>query len=142
MALDGDYDSACIFYSGVLQQVQKLMSSLGDPGSQSKWTMVSGDTRGDPEQGLILFLPFQIQNQIKKEFDEVKAIQRTLAEITIGMQNKPFQNKIRLPATSEMNAPNPAAWFRPDPDVWQPPNPYRDPDVWGPPPMPMPLDTR
>lgn len=41
MALDGDYDSACIFYSGVLQQVQKLMASIGDSGSQSKWTMVS-----------------------------------------------------------------------------------------------------
>lgn len=70
----------------------------------------------------------------------MKAIQRTLAEITIGMQNKPFQNKIRLPATSEMNAPNPAAWFRPDPDVWQPPNPYNDPDIFGPPQMP--IDTR
>lgn len=81
----------------------------------------------------------QIQNQIKKEFDEVKAIQRTLAEITIGMQNKPFQNKIRLPTTREMNDPNPAAWFRPDPDVWQPPNPYRDPDVWAP---PSPHDSR
>lgn len=41
MALDGDYDSACIFYSGVLQQVQKLLASVGDPGGQSKWTMVS-----------------------------------------------------------------------------------------------------
>lgn len=66
----------------------------------------------------------------------MKAIQRTLAEITIGMQNKPFQSKIRLPATSEMEK-NPAAWFKPDPDVWQPPNPYRDPDVFAPP-----LDTR
>lgn len=44
MALDGDYDSACIFYSGVLQQVQKILSSSGDPGAQSRWTMVSGFT--------------------------------------------------------------------------------------------------
>lgn len=40
MALDGDYDSASIFYSGVLQQVQKLLASVADPSSQSKWTMV------------------------------------------------------------------------------------------------------
>lgn len=43
MALDGDYDSACIFYSGVLQQVQKQLTSLADPAAQSKWTMVRGD---------------------------------------------------------------------------------------------------
>ena len=80
----------------------------------------------------LVLVPFQIQNQLKKEFEEVRAIQRTLSEISIGMQNKPFQNKIRYPATGELNTPNPAAFFRADPDVWQPPNPYRDPDVFEP----------
>lgn len=52
MALDGDYDSACIFYSGVLQQVQKLLASIGEPSAQSKWTMVGGITRDEGYRGI------------------------------------------------------------------------------------------
>lgn len=148
MALDGNYDHAGIYYEGVLQQLKKMLVTAPDPSQKSKYTLVGCgcDCLGDNFSSYLyfsrlitIFSHSQFLQQINKEYNEVKGIQRTLSEVAIGLLNKPMQNKIRLPTTSEPVPPHPAAWFQPDPDVWAPPNPYRDPDIWSP---PVPLDTR
>lgn len=49
--------------------------------------------------------------------------------MTMDLHNVPF----RRPTTSAENEyKDPAAWFRPDPDIWSPP-PHHDPDVFAPP---------
>lgn len=40
MALIGNYDSAGIYYEGVLQMVQQLVLGLADPVRKGKWTLV------------------------------------------------------------------------------------------------------
>lgn len=76
-------------------------------------------------------LTLQIQHQVSKEYDQLKSIQTELTEFTMGMQNAPLQALRRNLAPAEVE-PNPAAWFRADPDIWSPPA-GRDPDVFGPP---------
>lgn len=51
--------------------------------------------------------------------------------MTMDLHNAPFR---RPPTTSTENEyKDPAAWFRPDPDVWLPPTTFHDPDVFAPP---------
>lgn len=116
MAVMGNYDSAGIYYEGVLQMLRKLLTGISEPMRKGKWTM--------------------IQQEINKEYTQMKLIQKTLTEITMDLQNAPLQARIRTPL-HETASKDPAAWFRADPDIWSPPNQSRDPDVWGPPPMPM-----
>ncbi|XP_062563611.1 katanin p60 ATPase-containing subunit A-like 1 [Armigeres subalbatus] len=113
MAVMGNYDSAGIYYEGVLQMLRKLLMGISEPIRKGKWTM--------------------IQQEINKEYSQMKQIQKSLTEITMDLQNAPLQARIRTPLHETVNR-DPAAWFRADPDVWVPPNPNRDPDVWGPPP--------
>ncbi|XP_055642615.1 katanin p60 ATPase-containing subunit A-like 1 [Toxorhynchites rutilus septentrionalis] len=116
MAVMGNYDSAGIYYEGVLQMLRKLLMGISEPIRKGKWVM--------------------IQQEINKEYTQMKLIQKTLTEITMDLQNAPLQARIRTPLHETANK-DPAAWFRADPDIWAPPNPNRDPDVWGPPPMPL-----
>lgn len=51
--------------------------------------------------------------------------------MSIDIQHAPLHAMRRSIAAPEMENKDPAAWFRPDPDIWAPPN--RDPDVFGPP---------
>lgn len=77
----------------------------------------------------MFWLTFQVQQQINKEYQQMKAIQKELTEMTMDLHNAPF----RRPTTSTENEyKDPAAWFRPDPDIWAPPA-YHDPDVFAPP---------
>ena len=39
-ALLGNYDTAVIYYQGVLQQIQKRMVQTGDSSSKQKWQLV------------------------------------------------------------------------------------------------------
>ncbi|KAL9698052.1 hypothetical protein quinque_001493 [Culex quinquefasciatus] len=114
MAVMGNYDSAGVYYEGVLQMLRKLLVGISEPIRKGRWTM--------------------IQQEINKEYTQMKLIQKTLTEITMDLQNAPLQARIRTPL-HETASKDPAAWFRPDADMWMPPNPNRDPDVWGPPPM-------
>lgn len=59
----------------------------------------------------------------------MKSIQKELTEMTMDLHNAPFR---RPPTKSTEEYKDPAAWFRPDPDVWSPPS-YHDPDVFAPP---------
>lgn len=40
-ALLGQYDSALVYYQGVLQQIQKLIVQLKEPSRKQKWQVVS-----------------------------------------------------------------------------------------------------
>lgn len=74
---------------------------------------------------------FQVQQQINKEYQQMKSIQKELTEMTMDLHNAPLFR--RPPTTSTDEYKDPAAWFRPDPDVWSPPTPHHDPDVFAPP---------
>ena len=63
----------------------------------------------------------------------MKQIQKTITEVTMEIQNAPIQTRIINNKLNDVN--DPAAWFRPDPDVWMPNMNRNDPDVWGPPPI-------
>ncbi|XP_049287340.1 katanin p60 ATPase-containing subunit A-like 1 [Anopheles funestus] len=124
MAVMGNYDSAGIYYEGVLQMLRKLLIGLSEPLQKGKWLM--------------------IQQEINKEYNQMKLIQKTLTEITMDLQNAPLQARIRTPL-HETASKDPAAWFRADPDIWMPPVSGRgavDPDVWAPPPDMPPPDHR
>lgn len=76
--------------------------------------------------------PWQINQQINQEHAKIKAIQRTLLDISLDLQSTKFSHKLRSQLSDESNVnKDPAAWFKPDPDIWTPPP--KDPDVWGPP---------
>ncbi|CAD7092167.1 unnamed protein product [Hermetia illucens] len=110
MALTGNYDAAGIYYEGLQQMLGRLVSSVNDPMRKGKWTM--------------------IQQQIAKEYQQIKSIQKLLTEMTIDLQHTPLVARLRTPMHEEPTK-DPASWFRPDPDIWTPPP--RDPDVFGPP---------
>lgn len=38
--ISGDYDSARIYYEGLLQTLQRLVLGISDPMRKGKWTMV------------------------------------------------------------------------------------------------------
>ncbi|XP_068156975.1 katanin p60 ATPase-containing subunit A-like 1 isoform X1 [Drosophila tropicalis] len=122
MAMTGNYDSACIYYEGLQGMLGRLLKSTADPMRKGKWNMFN--------------------HQISQEHAKVKAIQRTLQDISLDFQNTKFVQKLRSQSNSEesnSNYKDPAAWFKPDPDIWTPPP--KDPDVWGPPKQPAPTQT-
>lgn len=106
-ALMGNYDTASIYYETVSQMLQKLLLGIGDPVRRGKWTL--------------------IQAQIAKEYAELKNIKKTLSELTMDLKNAPLVARMRQSVREETK--DPAAWFKPDPDVWMPPS-SRDLDVW------------
>ncbi|XP_030562181.1 katanin p60 ATPase-containing subunit A-like 1 isoform X1 [Drosophila novamexicana] len=120
MALTGNYDSACIYYEGLQGMLARLLKSTVDPMRKGKWSMIN--------------------QQINQEHAKVKAIQRTLQDISLDLQNTKFAHKLRSQLSEDSNVnKDPAAWFKPDPDIWTPPP--KDPDVWGPPKPPPPVQT-
>ncbi|XP_067622617.1 katanin p60 ATPase-containing subunit A-like 1 [Eurosta solidaginis] len=110
MAYTGNYDSACIYYEGLGGMLDRMVKSTNDSLRKSKWKLVA--------------------QQIEKEYSQIKAIQRTLSEMTLDLQNTSFAHRLKT-QISEDETKDPSAWFRPDPDIWTPPP--KDPDIWGPP---------
>ncbi|PSN43604.1 Katanin p60 ATPase-containing subunit A-like 1 [Blattella germanica] len=117
MALMGNYETASVYYQGVVQQIHKLLMTISDPTRKGKWQLV--------------------QQQIAQEYEQVKGIMNTLQLYKMD----PHSDRSVGPAlrqTFDEPTRDPAAWFAGpsrDPDVWPPP-PSRDPDVW-PPPTPV-----
>ena len=59
MSLTGNYETASVYYQGVIQQIHRLLATIEDPGRKMKWQ--------------------QIQGEIAQEYDVVKNITQTLS---------------------------------------------------------------
>ena len=59
MSLLGNYETASVYYTGVIQQIRRLLGSIEDPVRKMKWQ--------------------QIQGEIAQEYDVVKCITQTLS---------------------------------------------------------------
>ena len=59
MSLIGNYETASVYYQGVIQQIHRLLATVEDPSRKLKWQ--------------------QIQGEIAQEYDVVKNITQTLA---------------------------------------------------------------
>eukprot|EP00090_Calanus_glacialis_P040471 TRINITY_DN7058_c0_g1_i1.p1 TRINITY_DN7058_c0_g1~~TRINITY_DN7058_c0_g1_i1.p1 ORF type:complete len:518 (+),score=178.48 TRINITY_DN7058_c0_g1_i1:237-1790(+) len=105
MSLLGNYETATVYYQGVVQQIHRLLGSIDDPGRKIKWQ--------------------QIQGEVAQEYDVVKNIMQTLNTFKGGHHDA--QN-VGPGARSMSNWEEPTR----DPDVWPAP-PSKDPAVWDPP---------
>eukprot|EP00095_Tigriopus_kingsejongensis_P007329 maker-scaffold589_size129586-snap-gene-0.38 protein:Tk07329 transcript:maker-scaffold589_size129586-snap-gene-0.38-mRNA-1 annotation:"katanin p60 atpase-containing" len=102
MSLIGNYETASVYYQGVIQQIHRLLSGLDDLGRKYKWQ--------------------QIQGEIAQEYDVVKNITQTLA-LFKGDSHDTRQLGGSRSAFASFEEPTR------DPDVWPAPPP-KDPDVW------------
>lgn len=105
MSLLGNYETASVYYTGVIQQIRRLLGSIEDPVRKMKWQ--------------------QIQGEVAQEYDVVKSITQTL-NMFKGANHDSYEvgpGGRSLPTFEEPTR---------DPDVWPAPPP-RDPDVWEPP---------
>lgn len=122
MALMGNYDTASVYYQGVVQQIHRLLITIADHSRKGKWQ--------------------QIQQQIAGEFEQLKAVMNTLQMYrTDSHTDRPIGSILRNHPTFEEPTRDASIWFNNsirDPDVWPPPH-DRDPDVW---PPPTPVDHR
>ncbi|KAL5273729.1 KATNA1 family protein [Megaselia abdita] len=119
-ALIGDYDSASIYYEGLKSLLGKAMLETLDSQMKGKWKMV--------------------HDQVTKEHTQIKAIQQALREMTTNTKNSALTSRIKSQFQQQQQVEtNPAAWFKPSPDIWTPAP--KDPDVWDPPTPPVPART-
>jgi katanin p60 ATPase-containing subunit A1 len=123
MAMMGNYDSSGIYYDTVLELLQKMILSATDATRRGKYVL--------------------IQQQIIKEYNKLKELQKTLAGITMDLQSMPLQkaqNYHSMPPSSNhfnhqmSDSPTKDIWFG-TPKVNEQKQ-YHDPDRWSPPPMP------
>jgi len=108
MSLIGNYETATVYYQGVIQQIHRLLATIEDPQRKFKWQ--------------------QIQGEVAQEYDVVKNIVQTLALFKggegchdsrqVGGNGPGFRSSLQ-------SFEEPTR----DPDVWPAPPP-RDPDVW------------
>ncbi|XP_063403203.1 katanin p60 ATPase-containing subunit A1-like isoform X1 [Mytilus trossulus] len=110
-ALLGNYDTSLVYYQGVLQQIQKLLSSIGEPDRKRKW--------------------MQARDLISQEHDRVKDINETLASFkSNNPRHHQEDNDYGSPFQDYARHEEPTR----DPDVWPPPTPveYRpSPNIRG-----------
>lgn len=102
MSLLGNYETASVYYQGVIQQIHRLLSTIDDPGRKQKWQ--------------------QIQGEVAQEYDVVKNIMQTLALFKGGETHDARQVGQGLRSFQAFEEPTR------DPDVWPAPPP-RD-NVW------------
>uniref|UniRef100_A0A2P2I492 Katanin p60 ATPase-containing subunit A1 n=1 Tax=Hirondellea gigas TaxID=1518452 RepID=A0A2P2I492_9CRUS len=112
MALTSQYETAAIYYQGVVQQMHRLLQTIHEPSRKQQWQ--------------------QAQQQVAAEYEQLKELMNTIAMFDNPM-NAPDSRSIGGGSGMRM-----APFDEPtrDPDVWGPP-PLRDPDVW---PSPTPAD--
>lgn len=102
MSLLGNYETASVYYQGVIQQIHRLLGTIEDPGRKYKWQ--------------------QIQGEVAQEYDVVKNITQTLS-LFKGESHDGRQVGPGLRSMQSYEEPTR------DPDVWPAPPP-KDPDVW------------
>ncbi|UYV81424.1 KATNA1 [Cordylochernes scorpioides] len=107
-ALLGNYETALVYYQGVVQQIHRLLQTIADPLRKERWQ--------------------QIQQQIAQEYEYVKDIQNVVNgfkgdhERPLGTSHRPVVGGGMLPP----GGPNPYD----DPDVWPPLSPRGEPEPW------------
>jgi len=90
----GNYDTAMVYYQGVLQQIQKHLNALNDQELRSSWQSV--------------------RQELAQEYEHVKDITSTLASFKLeGSYSAPSQRGNRAVFEEPTR----------DPDVWPPPTP-------------------
>jgi len=97
MSLMGNYESATVYYQGVIQQIAKLLGSMEDQGRRMKWQ--------------------QIQGEVAQEYEVVKNIMQTLSMFKVGdheslcvgagHKSLSFEEPVRDPDTWGPPPPNP-----------------------------------
>jgi len=100
MSLLGNYESASVYYQGVIQQIHRLLGTIEDQGRKMKWQ--------------------QIQGEVVQEYDVVKHIMQNLNSFKRNHDN---------PLPVEEPTRDPEAWPAPppkDPAVWDPPTTVAD----------------
>lgn len=102
MSLLGNYETASVYYQGVIQQIHRMLGTIEDPGRKLKWQ--------------------QIQGEVAQEYDVVKNITQTLA-LFKGESHDGRQVGAGLRSMQSYEEPTR------DPDVWPAPPP-KDPDIW------------
>ncbi|CAH0385363.1 unnamed protein product [Bemisia tabaci] len=126
MALMGNYDTAGVYYQGVIQMLHRLLTSIHDPTWKNKWQL--------------------LQHQLATEYEQLKATSSVLKQIRSDPTDRPINSNHKFFGTggfddvSWLGSPKPIdPWpaYNRDPDVWPPPD--RDPDVW---PAPTHVDHR
>ncbi|KAF2364462.1 Katanin p60 subunit A1 [Trinorchestia longiramus] len=107
MALTSQYETAAIYYQGVVQQIHRLLPTIQEPSRKQQWQ--------------------QAQQQVAAEYEQLKELMNTIAMFENPM-NAPDARTIGGGGGLSMRM---TAFEEPtrDPDVWAPPPP-RDPDVW------------
>ena len=63
MSLLGNYETASVYYQGVIQQIHRLLATIDDPSRKQKWQLIQGE--------------------VVQEYDVVKNIQQTLVLFAI-----------------------------------------------------------
>ncbi|KAL8578126.1 Katanin p60 ATPase-containing subunit A1 [Nucella lapillus] len=109
-ALLGDYERSQVYYEGVLQQIQRLLSSLRDPTSKQRWQKTKQD--------------------ISEEYEQVKDISKILASFKSDT-SRAYQSYDNYSAQDDQRRHEEPTR---DPDVWPPPTPvdYRQsPNIRG-----------
>jgi len=98
----GNYETASVYYQGVIQQIHRLLATVEQPDRKMTWQ--------------------QIQGEIVQEYDVVKNIMQTLA-----MFKGDSHDARQVGARSQF-----AAFEEPtrDPDVFGPPPPRENAQVW------------
>ena len=104
MSLIGNYETASVYYQGVIQQIHRLLATIEDPSRKYKWQ--------------------QIQGEIAQEYDVVKNITQTLAmfkgESHDGRQVGPG---LRSFPNFEVPTRDPDVWPAPPSKDWSMPTP-------------------
>jgi len=103
MSLLGNYETASVYYQGVVQQIHRLLGSIDDPVRKMKWQ--------------------QIQGEVAQEYDVVKNIMQTLNQFKGGHHDSQSVGPRSMQSFEEPTR---------DHDVWPAPAP-KDPQVWDPP---------
>lgn len=102
-ALLSNYETASVYYQGVVQQIHKLLQTIKDPTRKQRWQ--------------------QVQQQIAVEYEHLK-------EMITTLQMFKGENQLERPISTRLSYEEPTRdpdmWMPPltrDPDVWPPPTP-------------------
>ena len=129
-ALLGNYETSQTYYQAVLQQIQKLLTTINDQARRSKWNQVRLRViySGTGTTGMLIFssistclrmcLRLQVRQALAQEYEQVKDIHGILQSFKT---DEPSQRQAYI--GRDFSAPTRYEEPTRDPDVWPPPTP-------------------